>query len=165
MRHKTLRISDKRNDFICQQIRFYARNAEAVDAFHFVQFLYQINEKGFFFNPCAFNDLCAVAKIANVYTRQYNFFHAHFCDFMGICHHAVNSIGTAFTTCQRNGTKSTFVVTTVLHFQKRTGAVAKRKGVVKGIDFLDFTRRHHAFALCFGECIYIINDFELLSCA
>ena len=69
MGRKTLAFCHKINDFVGQKIGFDARNSEATNAFHFIQFLNQINEKSFFFSRFSFNNFRSVAKVTDVDAR------------------------------------------------------------------------------------------------
>lgn len=54
-------------------------------------------------------------------------------NFLRYLQYFCNTIAPAFTARQRNGAESTRIIAAILHFQKRTGSIAKRIGRMKSI--------------------------------
>src|SRR5690625_450548 len=129
-----------------------------------IQFSDQINKSYFLFGSNTLFYFKTMTKITQIHTGKYDFFHAHFSDRPRILQHLRNRIAPTFPPRLRNRTKRAVVITSILHFQKRSGPVSKRKSIVEGIDFIDLRDMDHLFTFGAIQLIDIIEHPKFFSC-
>ena len=165
VRYKQVGLCDKFNNFVGQQVGFDTRNAKAFYVFDLIQFFNQINKQSLFFGACAFDDLRAVAEIADIHTRQHDFFRACRRNTFSVFDNALYSVAATRTARLRYGAKSTFIITTVLHFEKGASAVTERKRIDKVFGGLHFAGNDHTLARRFGQLVEVVQNPKFFRCA
>ena len=114
MRHETAGMRNEFYDLVSQQIGLYGGNSVALNAFHFIQRLHQIEE--------SFSG--SFTEISDIDTRQHNFFSSLGRSLAGLFHHGCNCSVATPPAGERNGAVRAEIIATILYFQKITGTVA-----------------------------------------
>src|SRR5690554_2079108 len=80
--------------------------------------------------------------ISYIYSSEHNFFDVLLGDFFGIFKHIFERITTGNSTSQGYGTIGTFIITSILNFQKSTSPVSDRITSDIKISFFNLTRMY-----------------------
>src|SRR5690606_4387376 len=149
--------SNKRNDLIAQEIGLNRGNPKALDPFHRIQRLHQV-EESILANPVP------DTKVSDIDSCQNNLFDARSGNLRSLSHDVSNFSTPTTTSGLRDGTERARVIASVLNFQKRAGPISNRKGRDKNVGL--FNRRiinHRLWPL--GQVINMLDNVKLLSSA
>ena len=139
MRHKSTAPRAEINDFVGEQIGFYAADAVALDALYPVESLNQIEER---FAGRA-------TEVAYVNTRNDYLLASFSRSLFRLCHKRGDSRIARVATSKGYGAISAVVVASILHFEEETGAVATRATGCERGDIFGFHRVELVLAIAF----------------
>ena len=103
------------------------------------------------------------AKVTDIDTGQDDFFRPHGGYGVGIGYDLIDGLTATFTSRQRDGTKSTIVIASVLDLQERTGSITKRERLIKVRNGLNILYCHEAFAGGVPQLIDVIQNLEFFT--
>ena len=143
MRNKALAVGRKIDDFIAQQIRFNAGDANSVQSFNRIQLMQQINEPVLVALVAKFS----LSVIANVNAGQDDFLDALLHQMLRLLDHLLQTSRTTHPTRHGNGAVGAGIVATVLYFEESPSPIAQAVCRFVAVDLLDFAGVDDGFVI------------------